>query len=109
MPKRLDIADADFEAQFQEVLGAKRESDVDVNEAVTAILKDVATRGDAAVIEYTNRFDRQNITAADMAFTADDLAEAEQKIECARVAIIASNEFDIVLRGRCDLCDRHHE
>ena len=81
MPKRLDIADSDFEAQFQEVLGAKREADVDVNEAVTAILKDVATRGDAAVIEYTNRFDRQNITAADMAFTADELAEAEQKIE----------------------------
>jgi len=81
MPKRLDIADTDFEAQFLEVLGAKREADVDVNEAVAAILKDVATRGDAAVVEYTNRFDRQNITAADMAFSADDLAEAERKIE----------------------------
>ncbi|MBL4614776.1 MAG: histidinol dehydrogenase, partial [Magnetovibrio sp.] len=81
MPKRLDIADHNFEDQFQEVLGVQREADVDVNETVAAILKDVAIRGDAAVVEYTNTFDRQNLTAADLAFDADDLAEAEHKVE----------------------------
>ncbi|HEY9081176.1 histidinol dehydrogenase [Magnetovibrio sp.] len=81
MPKRLDIADVDFEARFREVLGAKREADVDVNEAVAAILKDVATRGDAAVVEYTNRFDRQNLTAADLAFSAEEIDAAVAKVE----------------------------
>ena len=70
MPKRLDISDPQFERQFQEVLGVQREADVDVNEAVAAILKDVKHRGDAAVVEYTNKFDRQNLDAADLAITA---------------------------------------
>jgi histidinol dehydrogenase len=81
MPKRLDIADLDFEVQFKEVLGAKREADVDVNEAVAAILKDVANRGDAAVVEYTNRFDRQTLSAAELAFSAEELDQALAKIE----------------------------
>lgn len=81
MPKRLDISDPDFELQFKDVLGAKREADVDVNEAVATILKDVANRGDAAVVEYTNRFDRQNLSAAELAFSADELDQALTKIE----------------------------
>jgi len=81
MPKRLDIADPNFEAQFLEVLGVKREADVDVNEAVAAILKDVATRGDAAVVDYTNKFDRQNLTAADLRISADELDAATAQIE----------------------------
>jgi len=81
MPKRLDIKDPDFELQFKDVLGAKREADVDVNEAVAAILKDVANRGDAAVVEYTNRFDRQNLGAAELAFSAEELDQALAKIE----------------------------
>jgi len=80
MPRRLDIGDGDFEAQFCEVLGARREADVDVNATVAEILKDVATRGDAAVVEHTNRFDRQTLTAAELAFSTDDLARAEQSI-----------------------------
>lgn len=81
MHKRLDLRDSDFEAQFEEVLGVQREADVDVNQAVAEILADVAKRGDAAVVEYTNRFDRQNLTAADLAFTQDDLDKAEAEIE----------------------------
>jgi len=52
-----------------------------VNATVATILKDVATRGDAAVVQYTNQFDRQNLTPTDLAFTAEDLAEAEKSIE----------------------------
>ena len=81
MPKRLDISDPQFERQFQEVLGVQREADVDVNEAVAAILKDVKHRGDAAVVEYTNKFDRQNLDAADLAITADEVDAAMAEIE----------------------------
>lgn len=81
MPKRLDIADPNFESQFQEVLSVQREADVDVNEAVASILKDVKMRGDAAVVDYTNKFDRQNLTAADLAITVEELDAATQQIE----------------------------
>ncbi len=81
MPKRLDIADPQFEAQFQEVLGVQREADVDVNEAVASILKDVKNRGDHAVVDYTNKFDRQSLTAADLEITAAEMDVATTEIE----------------------------
>lgn len=81
MPSRLDYRAKDFEAGFADVLGAKRESDVDVNQAVAGILADVAKRGDAAVVEYTNKFDRQSIDASGLAVTAAEIDAAVAKIE----------------------------
>ena len=81
MPKRLDLSAPDFAADFKQVLSAKRESDVDVNQAVAGILADVLKRGDAAVVEYTNKFDRQNLNVADLAITADEVDAAVAKVE----------------------------
>lgn len=81
MPKRLDANSADFETGFAEVLGAKRESDLDVNQTVAGILADVAKRGDAAVVDYTNQFDRQNLSADDLAITADEIDAAVAQVE----------------------------
>lgn len=81
MPKRLEVAAPDFEAQFSDVLSAKRESDVDVNQTVLEILAAVAKTGDEALVEYTNRFDRQTLSAADLAFSADDLDAAEREVD----------------------------
>jgi histidinol dehydrogenase len=76
MPVKFSTRDADFEARFQDLLGAKREVQEDLNNAVTAILNDVKARGDAAVLEYTKRWDRLNLTADSMAFTAEEIASA---------------------------------
>ena len=66
MPRRLNSADAGFEADFRELLAAKREVSVDVNDTVAAILAEVRARGDEAVIEYTERFDRVKLTPETM-------------------------------------------
>lgn len=58
MTTRLDFADKDFESDFLSLLKAKRETKVDVSNAVSAILDDVRDRGDEAVIDLTRRFDR---------------------------------------------------
>ena len=58
MARRLDAADPGFETAFQDLLGAKRESHEDVDRVVAGIIADVIARGDAAVAEYTRRFDR---------------------------------------------------
>ncbi|OYQ33725.1 histidinol dehydrogenase [Niveispirillum lacus] len=76
MPVKFSTRDASFEARFKDLLGAKREVQEDLNNAVTAILNDVKARGDAAVLEYTKRWDRLELTADTMAFTAAEIASA---------------------------------
>ncbi len=76
MPLRLDSAQADFEQLFSDLLGAKRESSKDVNDIVATIIADVRARGDVAVAELTNRFDRTSLTPDSLAFGADEIAAA---------------------------------
>ncbi|HWU02606.1 MAG TPA: histidinol dehydrogenase [Novosphingobium sp.] len=54
---RLDTSDAGFAADFARIVADRRESDGDVAGAVSAILADVRARGDAALADYTERFD----------------------------------------------------
>ncbi|MDG5494721.1 histidinol dehydrogenase [Niveispirillum sp. BGYR6] len=76
MPVNLSTADAGFEAAFTELLGAKREVQEDLNNAVAAILADVRVRGDAALLEYTRRWDRLDLTADRLRITADEISAA---------------------------------
>jgi histidinol dehydrogenase len=77
MAQRLDSADAGFDARFAELLTAKREASVDVNETVTAIIADVRKRGDEAVVDYTRKFDRlPGITPETLAIPAADIDAA---------------------------------
>ncbi len=76
MPVKFSTRDSDFEARFQDLLGAKRETQEDLNNAVTAILNDVKARGDAAVLDYTKRWDRLDLTADRLAFTVAEIDAA---------------------------------
>jgi histidinol dehydrogenase len=81
MTLKLSITDPDFEAGFTQLLGMKRESDADVDAAVADIIADVRKRGDEAVVEYTNRFDRLDIDAQGMAVTREEVDLAVSDIE----------------------------
>ncbi|MBV8889694.1 MAG: histidinol dehydrogenase [Alphaproteobacteria bacterium] len=74
MPVTLSTRDPAFEAGFQRLLAAKRESAADVNATVAAIVADVARRGDPALIEYTRRFDRLSLAAGELRLSQADLA-----------------------------------
>jgi histidinol dehydrogenase len=56
--RRLDSSAADFKAQLADVLAFEASEDEAIDQAAARILADVKSRGDAAVLEYTNRFDR---------------------------------------------------
>ncbi|MEM7636872.1 MAG: histidinol dehydrogenase, partial [Pseudomonadota bacterium] len=73
MTRRLNINDSGFEADFARLLGDKREQAADVNDAVAGILSDVRTRGDAAVRDYTSRFDGFDLPAAGARLSADQI------------------------------------
>ena len=66
----LRISDTDFAEKFAAVVDDRRESDADVAGDVAAILKQVKVRGDAALADYTSRFDRHNLREdADWSYT----------------------------------------
>src|SRR5271163_2435483 len=75
MPVRLSTRDPGFEAAFARLVEAKREVAADVDTVVAAIIEDVAHRGDAALIDYTRRFDGVDIAAADLRLTSREIAQ----------------------------------
>ncbi len=76
MPLRLATRDPDFDARFASLLAMKREVSEEVNDVVRAIGQDVVARGDAAVIEYTAKFDKLMLTPATLRVTAAEIAAA---------------------------------
>ena len=75
MPVRLTTRATGFEAAFRQLLDAKRESAADVDAAVAAIIDDVVQRGDAALIDYTSRFDGVDLAHSRLRLTRREIAE----------------------------------
>lgn len=73
MPHILNTTDADFEARFTGLLNMKREDSPDVDDVVAGIIADVRSRGDAAVIELTAKFDRLSLTPETLAFSPEEI------------------------------------
>jgi histidinol dehydrogenase len=78
--QRLDTADADFERAFAAVLAARREADADVGETVAAILAEVRERGDAALLDYTERFDHVRLAPGELRFTRAEIEAARAEV-----------------------------
>ena len=88
MPLRLNTKDTKFDAAFFEFLGANREAAGNVDAAVADILFAVRTRGDEAVLEYTERFDRLVLEADAMRFTAEEIREAKYACDAATLGAL---------------------
>jgi len=78
MPHRLDSQSADFAARFSALLDVKREAAADVEASVRAIIADVAARGDRALIELTQKFDRVDLAKIGLRVGAAEIAAAEK-------------------------------
>jgi histidinol dehydrogenase len=76
MPVRLDRSSADFDERFGKFLSTKREVSADVEAAARAIVQDVATRGDAALIEATKKYDRLELDASGLRVTPAEIDAA---------------------------------
>ena len=61
--KKLSTLDASFNGELNALLAFETAQDDSIDVVVADILKDVKKRGDAAVLEYTNRFDKTNATS----------------------------------------------
>ena len=80
MLKRLNASSADFDAALSSLLSSTDEPSQDVLDTVNAIIKDVWQRGDEALLEYTNRFDRRQASIKQLQLGQEDLQLALQRI-----------------------------
>jgi len=80
--KRLTTTMPDFMARLDALLAWESVSDTAVSGRVREILQAVRERGDAAVVEYTNRFDRMNSTSmAELEITRAQMDAALDRID----------------------------
>ena len=87
--KRFSSSDADFQARLDALLAFEAAQDESVDRAVAAILADVKQRGDAAVVEYTNRFDRLSVNSlGDLELSHQDLQQALDGLPVAQRAAL---------------------
>jgi histidinol dehydrogenase len=76
MPLRLDTRSPDFATSFNALVAMKREVAEDVGQAVQAIIADVVAHGDAALIGYSRKFDRVDLTKLGLRVGAADIDAA---------------------------------
>lgn len=82
MITQLKTNDADFLSQLDRLLAWEQSTDSEVVTTVSAILEDVRQRGDAALLEYTAKFDRvEAASAAELELTSNELEAALDAIE----------------------------
>ena len=80
MLKHLDTNEAGFNDALQALLSATAEPDPAVINTVNTIIRDVRERGEAALLEYTNRFDRRAATVEQLEISQQELAAVLDKI-----------------------------
>ena len=95
----LDQRSEDFEARFSAFLSTKREVSDDVNAVVRDIIDDVRRRGDAALIDYSARFDAVDLAAVGLRVTDADIDAA--------IAVTDPEVLD-ALKLAAERIEKHH-
>ena len=95
----LEEASEDFEARFSAFLATKREVSEDVNAVVKAIIDDVRARGDAALRDYTARFDKVDLAVAGLRVGSDEIDAA--------MASVGADVLD-ALHLAAERIEKHH-
>ncbi len=99
MPLMLDTRAADFAARFETFLGSKREVSEDVDAVARDILRAVEARGDDALIEFSKKFDRVELTPQTIPISAQEIEAAFGQSDPATVE---------ALRFAKDRIEAHH-
>jgi len=80
MPVFLNSLHSNFKKDFEMLLSSKREDSIDVDISVREIIGLVKEQGDQALIDYTKKFDRIELTPEKLRFTESELAEQILKV-----------------------------
>jgi histidinol dehydrogenase len=89
MPLRLDTRDPGFAASFAIFLDAKRALEADVDRDAAQIIADVRARGDAALADFTRRFDRLDFARVPMRVARAEIEAAEAQCDADALSALA--------------------
>ena len=79
--RQLNSADSNFKEAFSKLVARDASVDPEISRRAEAIVEDVRKRGDEAVLEYTNRFDRMSVKSMDeLVITADEMKAALESL-----------------------------
>ncbi len=81
MALRLHHKASDFHRNFEHLLTLKRETSQDVNDVVRTIIEDIRVRGDAALLDYTTRFDGFEANLENIIITQKMMEDAENQCD----------------------------
>jgi len=99
--RRLDTREAGFSEQLAAVTAWQDELDQDVNRTVADVLADIASRGDAALLDYTARFDKlEAASVAELEVSSDRQAAALERI---------ATDHRVALERAADRVRSYHE
>ncbi len=100
--KRLDTTSPAFEAAFSALLDQSRETTANVADVVSAIIADLRARGDEALCEYTQHFDRMPIAPDRLRITEAEIDEAVAAVppELHEALDIAASRIDTFHRAQ---------
>lgn len=88
MPLRLDRSATGFEADFAAFLATKREVSEDVDTVVRDIIARVREEGDAALVDYTKRFDRLDLSKTGIAVSEAEVDAAMAEVDADTLAAL---------------------
>lgn len=103
--RRFFSSDADFRQNLEQLLAFETAQDDQIDKVVADILRDVKTRGDEAVLEYTRRFDRVDVeamsalelTQTELTFALESLPKAQRDaLETAALRVRAYHEKQLL-------------
>ncbi len=100
MAVTLHQSDPDFEKRFSAFLATKREVSADVDAVVREIIAGVRAGGDAALADYTRKFDRADLDTLGIAVSRTDIESAYAAADPATIE---------ALKFACDRIRSHHE
>lgn len=90
-PRLLDTRDAGFEPALARLLDRDNAADAEITRRVAEIIADVRARGDAAVLDYTRRFDRfECVSVKELEFSSARLQQAAESLPKERYQALAA-------------------
>jgi histidinol dehydrogenase len=92
--------DPNFSDQLRALLAASSLFDAEIEQRTRSILDDVRARGDAALLEFTSRFDRASLTADQLPITQAELMSASLQVTQEFRAAVTEAEKNIALFAR---------
>jgi histidinol dehydrogenase len=101
--KTIRYTDADFESRLAELTAASSLFDPVIDERARAITDAVRTRGDAALLEFTERFDGAKLAANQLPVTRAEIMAVSLKADAALRAAVAGADRNIAAFARKSL------